>query len=204
MTSYLIDRANQEFWRLWKTGHTSEAIKLKKIRAEDISCGIIKAELERLSQLDFGAKEGNNLLEALARGMVCIAKRGVALLDVGYGPFSEEPYLMHRGIISLAPWGLTGFGKYGVFGSPDAKMPTYLTPKSMMGEQESAPGLDAEVKTAYIWVISKELSERRSIFADPKTIHSPGSEADAGPLCSRYFVLGGIPKEAIKSIRIMR
>lgn len=100
----------------------------------------------------------------------------------------EETILIHKGILVNGQNNLHNLEKYAVFGNPSEKAPTYLSRINQALMINTVPDCILAVDT-------KKLSKKRSIFIDPETIYS--SNEDIG---DSYFVLGGIPKEAIIEI----
>lgn len=100
----------------------------------------------------------------------------------------EETIFIHKGLLVNGQNNLNNLEKYAVFGNPSEKAPTYLSGINETPMTNALPDCILAVDT-------KKLSKKRSIFIDPETIYS--SNEDIG---DSYFVLGGIPKEAIIEI----
>ncbi len=96
--------------------------------------------------------------------------------------------LISKGILINGQNNLKNLEEYAIFGNPSERYPTYLSNINRSLLTYSTPDCILAIDT-------KKLSKKRSIFIDPETIKSSNeSVGDA------YFVLGGIPKEAIIEI----
>ncbi len=105
--------------------------------------------------------------------------------------FPIEPktnILTHKGLLVNEQDNLSNLEKYAIFGNPSEKAPTYLS-------EINQPLMINSIPDCILAVDTKKLSEKRSIFIDPETILS--SNESVG---DSYFILGGIPKEAIIEI----
>ena len=106
----------------------------------------------------------------------------------------DEGVLVHKGFIINGGNNIENLRRYGVFGDPDITFPTYLMrPGSnpvVYGRKDSRVAL---------FVDKKKLMDKRSIFIDPESIAEDPYLNDK--LGDSYFVLGGIPGEAIVGFR---
>ncbi len=87
--------------------------------------------------------------------------------------------------------------RFGVFGNPSEQHGTYLQ------RPDAQMTLFGGAKTDIsLFVDVKELLQRRSVFVDPETIRSR-SVLSHERLGGAYFIVGGVPKEAIFSYKII-
>jgi hypothetical protein len=105
-------------------------------------------------------------------------------------------FLEHDGLVVNGGNNINNLNTHGVFGNPNVRAPTYLCRPShslafYVGDEQSA--IDFEVSLV---VRLDELMRRRSLFVDPETFSMPVSWEGIG---DSFFVLGGIPREAIAS-----
>lgn len=93
--------------------------------------------------------------------------------------------LIHKGQLTNGQNNINNLERYAIFGSPSEKSPTYLSEINQALMINSLPD-------CILAIDSKRLSEKRSVFIDPETISSSNES-----IGDSYFILGGIPKEAI-------
>ena len=132
----------------------------------------------------------------------------------------EEPdygMLVHLGLFINGTDNIQNLLQYGVFGDKEVNHPTYLMrPNSGIVPLGWGTGKRRSVENQVTLFIDKQkLLERRSVFIDPETIEMPiihqmpkemmRAEVHPSFLGNRrgdsYFVLGGIPQEAIIEYR---
>lgn len=109
------------------------------------------------------------------------------------GSWEPSNRFFHIGRVNYKSNSLDNWNYFGVFGCPDPNFPTYLTRDGYY--TAPTPHKFHENPAVEIWIDKQKLLKRRSLFIDPESIAArpldfPGS----------YFVVGGIPKEAIISI----
>jgi len=96
--------------------------------------------------------------------------------------------LIHKGLLINGQNNISNLEKYAIFGSSSEKFPTYLSEINQALMINNLPDCILAINT-------KKLSEKRSVFIDPETISSFNEF-----IGSSYFILGGIPKEAIVEV----
>jgi len=130
------------------------------------------------------------LMETIRHGYARINEGRVELL-----PVLQPPQLSHRGILDQRT--ASSLRRFGVFGNPDYKHPTYLSAPNWCGETYSE--MEDRSKIVILKLDTLKLLERRSIFIDPESITDYVFRSDdLNELGKMFMVLGGIPREAIK------
>lgn len=190
----------------------SKIVKPRRISEEDVLDEFIS---EYLSFLSLNYSENNGFSEgyrhwrkALEKGFIEINEGKVSLVPVqpDYNTFGiqkkEENYLIHKGLIKYnGKNNLTNLEEFGVFGDPNEKIPTYLMTDS---EAFTFPRFEAS-NEVYLCIDKRELLKRRTVFIDPNSIETSIYKdcilIDIGDIIlgNSFFIMGGIPKEAIRS-----
>lgn len=96
--------------------------------------------------------------------------------------------LIHKGLLINGQNNISNLERYAIFGNSSEKSPTYLSEINQALMINSLPDCILAIDT-------ERLSEKRSVFIDPETISS--SNESVG---DSYFILRGIPKEAIVEV----
>ncbi len=109
----------------------------------------------------------------------------------------EGSYLVHIGILDERT--KASLKEYGVLGNPSESVATYLSTGNWGGECYS----EMAEKDSIVIVTLKmqELLQRRNMFIDPESIDENMFSRWSNELGKIFFVLGGIPHEAIDEIR---
>jgi hypothetical protein len=160
-----------------------------------------------LQTLDFTLKyeaESENMrriIKAVDKGYIKISPRLMLL------PLNGLDELIHYGAIKYESSetsfdNLRNLQRFGVFGNPDKHSTTYLQLPGSDMAQNSSDWCGKEFPYRIeIELDAKVIEKIKPIYLDPETILP-------NPMCDTlvnfgqsYFILGGIPKEAIKSYR---
>lgn len=191
-----------------------ETIDCKTVKFEPLA-GMLLSEIEDIWKFILKTKKRPQLLddsyETLLRIQYAQEHFGVSLVkgslhlsqlrDIG------DDILVHDGFMKAPTHFFQGhrdaFSNYenmwrrGVFGNPDKQTPTYLKTRyaSLCSNQLS---LELEQGGYKIRVLVDEgvLLKHRSIYLDPESLHGR-SRRFGDRVGDSYFLLGGIPKEAI-------
>ncbi len=133
---------------------------------------------------------------ALRQGFVELVEGNVNLLALKSSPTS----LHQRSIDSIEI--REQFKSLAILGNPDIMAPTYVAGPRWNGETYGWETVRYKVEDRIVVRIDPQiLFEQRSIFIDPETINQYADrEDDFCELGRAFFVLGGIPKEAILQI----
>jgi hypothetical protein len=115
-------------------------------------------------------------------------------------PFEDYGLLVHLGLVVNGTDNFQNLSRYGVFGNPYSEFPTYIM-KHGANIMNNGFGLADEVDRIALFIDKKQLLKKRSIFIDPESIGGDGSDMVGDIEGHSFFVLGGIPKEAIHSYR---
>jgi len=101
-------------------------------------------------------------------------------------------YLAHIGsLFGTEANNLTNLRERGVFGNPDPQYPTYL----MRHASGTTTLTNGSLYGISLFIDKTKLCERRTVFIDPESITEDGWLRDV--LGHSYFIVGGIPREAI-------
>ena len=198
-----------------KYGAISNIVKPRYIWVKNI-IGQVSHELE---QLEYSLQHGNTILlqkinNPLAQRFGVRYMKGRILLYPTIPETNingeEQNYLEHVGTLIYLDTNsgrtnnnLENLRTHGVFGSPETNIPTYLmSPASHVANFEAYRRSGSS--RIDLMVDKKILLEKRNIFVDPETIEHIDEPVYllGDQLGNSYFVLGGIPKEAIISFHI--
>lgn len=108
--------------------------------------------------------------------------------------------LVHQGLIINGTNNIENLLRLGVFGNPSIDSPTYIM-KMGSGILTGTRGPKDYGNEVTLFLDKRKLLEKRSIFIDPETIGKNGETLTGDIEGHSFFVLGGIPKEAIKKYR---
>lgn len=113
--------------------------------------------------------------------------------------------LVHYGQTIGNGWSnLENLSQRGVFGVPSLDYPTYLMAQGA-NIQTFGTCIEGQCDGVTIFIELEKLLEKRTLFIDPETIGWNGDNPLVPDVEGHsFFVLGGIPKEAIKEIRSHR
>ncbi len=188
-----------------RTGAESRVVKPERIGVQDATCylkaplGLIERALREgldtprykgfleMAKQKFGAKiEGQNAYLCPVTPITQMKS------DFNYPDLN---YLSHLGMIVNGSDNIENLRNQGVFGNPNSARATYL---ARLGVSPTTCGNHDVVLS----VDKTRLMEKRNIFIDPETIG--GNQLLKGypveEVGDFYFVLGGIPREAVTHI----
>ncbi len=132
------------------------------------------------------------LQQGVSNGYAQIREGQVQLL-----PVINPPNLLHRGVFDEKT--IHSLQEQGVFGNPNSRYATYLSSSNWSGETYSE--MEDRSKIVILQLNTSELLRRRSVFIDPESLNEYCLCGNGlSELGKMFFVLGGIPKEAISDL----
>jgi hypothetical protein len=166
-------------------------IKPSRITAENRRISLILQQyIENCELMLNNISENSHLQEAISKGYIEVKEGRVALLPVT--PRFE--YLEHRGFWDFKTRMV--MGQYRIIGNPSWLMPTYLCSHDWHGVAYGwlFPEFDHSLVKTFAKISTKKLLETRNVFVDPESLDDSFAKTDFE---KSFFVLGGVPKEAI-------
>ena len=192
----------EELIQAIRTGAKSSVVKPERIGTRDLgfptSTDLLFVERALREGLD--TTKYRSFLEIVKQGFGTIEGKNVYLYPVN--PITTQKdidyfglnRLGHRGVIVNGSNNIENLYNLGVFGNPDPSRATYL---SRVGVSPVCYG-NWDVT---LFVDKTKLMKKRNVFIDPETIGDnqlPGEQIER--VGDYYFVLGGIPREAITHV----
>lgn len=182
-----------------ETGATSQEIKPRRLYARNVS-GKVRDLLKCFNDM-----RANGYLSHEVLGVTAVyykLRKAVDAGTPGFGYDGKEFFLdavqpdfnffTHIGAtFYCGENNITNLVQNGVWGNPDLRSPIYLAREARF----VLPGINPNIDYAKLRVDAKELLTKRTLFYDPETLRGSSNHGDV--LGNAYFVLGGIPKEAI-------